>query len=126
VIHDIGIDIVKIERIRNAVEKWGQRFTGRVFSHNEIQFCLTRHDPFPCLAARFAAKEALLKSVEEGIFNDLREIIVLNYDSGKPYIKVQGKLENLLNQKGIGRIHLSLSHEKEYAVAMVVAEKQKK
>ncbi|HLC16157.1 MAG TPA: holo-ACP synthase [Thermodesulfovibrionia bacterium] len=122
-IYGIGVDIVKIERIRKAVERQSQKFLARVFTENEIDFCYKRSDPYQAFAARFAAKEALLKSVGKGILNPLLDIDIRNLDTGKPYIHLSGKLERFFMENKLHPIHLSLSHEKEYAVALVVVEK---
>jgi holo-[acyl-carrier protein] synthase len=123
VIYGIGIDIVKIDRIRKAIERQSKHFLHKVFTDLEIDFCYKRSNPYPSLAARFAAKEALLKSVGKGILNSLMDIEVRNHDSGKPYIYLSGKMKQFFFENKIHTIHLSLSHDKDYAVAMVVIEK---
>jgi len=123
VIYGIGVDIVKIERIRKVIERQSQKFLARVFTKHEIDFCYKRSDPYQSFAARFAAKEALLKSVGKGILNPLLDIEIRNIDTGKPYIHLYGKLERFFSENKLHTIHLSLSHEKEYALALVVVEK---
>lgn len=59
----IGTDIVEISRIKNAVAKWGERFLRKIFTENEISYCYKKKDPFPHLAVRFAAKEAVIKAL---------------------------------------------------------------
>lgn len=122
-IYGIGVDIVKIDRIRKAIERQSKKFLHRVFTKHEIDFCYKRKNPYPSLAARFAAKEALLKSVGKGILNPLLDIEIRNLDSGKPYIYLYGKMKQFFSEKQIHTINLSLSHEKDYAVAMIVVEK---
>lgn len=81
-----------------------------------------RKDPFPSLAARFAAKEACIKAlppVGSVVIADVETAIL---PDGKPYIKAKGKLAEAFEKAGVARAHLSLSHEKEYAVAMVILE----
>jgi len=121
-IYGVGIDLVKIERIKEVTEKWGKRFLERVFTENEISYCYEKKNPYLSLAVRFAAKEALIKAIGSEIPVSLTDIEVVNYGNGKPSIKVHGKLKQFLEGKNIHDIHLSLSHEKEYGVASVVLE----
>jgi holo-[acyl-carrier protein] synthase len=121
-IYGVGIDIVKIERMKEVVEKWGQRFLDRVFTKEEISYCYDKKDPYLSLAARFAAKEALVKAIGSAGPVSLTDIEVVNIDTGKPFIKINGKLEDFFREKSIKRAHLSLSHEHEYGVACVVLE----
>jgi len=120
-IYGIGIDIVKIERMKKVVEKWGNRFLERVFTEGEISYCYEKKEPFLSLAVRFAAKEALIKAVGS-ISVSLRDIEVVNVETGKPLIKVRGKLGDFFQKQLIKNVHLSLSHEYEYGIACVVLE----
>lgn len=122
-IYGIGIDIVKIERMKNVVEKWGQRFLNRVFTKNEISYCYEKKEPYLSLAVRFAAKEALVKAVGSATPVSLTDIEVMNMESGKPLIKVNGKLKDFFDVKSITKAHLSLSHEHDYGVACVLLER---
>ena len=121
-IYGIGIDIVKIDRMKKSVEKWGEKFLERVFTSNEIAYCYEKREPFLSLSVRFAAKEALIKAIGSEISVSLTEIEVMNYGSGRPFINVKGKLEAFFKEKSISSAHLSLSHEHEYGVACVVLE----
>src|SRR4030042_6410925 len=121
-IYGVGIDLVKIERMRQVVEKWGRRFLDRVFTEGEISYCYEKKEPYLSLAVRFAAKEALVKAIGSASPVSLTDIEIVNVDTGKPFIKVNGKLEDFFNDKRIKRAHLSLSHEHEYGVACVVLE----
>jgi holo-[acyl-carrier protein] synthase len=116
----VGTDIVEIIRIRDAVERWGDHFLKKVFSEKEIDYCYSRNDPALHLAARFAAKEACIKALSTSMTGhiSMKDIVVCNDPSGKPSIQVGRK------DTGVGRIklHLSLSHERQYAVATVIAE----
>ena len=122
-IYGIGIDIVKIERMREASERWGRRFLERVFTESEISYCLEKKDPYLSFAVRFAAKEALIKAIGSEIPVSMREMEVVNFGGGKPEIKTSGRLREFFGEKGIAFAHLSLSHEKEYGVACVVLER---
>jgi holo-[acyl-carrier protein] synthase len=122
-IYGIGIDIVKIERMKAVVEKWGQRFLEKVFTDGEIAYCYKRKIPYLSLAVRFAAKEALIKAIGSEIPVSFTDIEVLNANTGKPFLKWGGKVGDFLNANGIRTAHLSLSHEHDYGIACVVLEK---
>ena len=113
----IGIDIIEIERIAKAYRRWGESFLRRVFTEAEISYCLSKHDPAPSLAARFAAKEAAFKALSQAGFRteSWQDISVLLTDNGEPSLKVTGDPEF--------QLHLSLSHSNASAVALVIAEK---
>jgi len=119
-IKGIGIDIVEIDRIRHPVQKWGQKFLQKIFNDSEISYCYKRKNFFQCLAARFAAKEAFIKALSDseswGRAPKLKDIVILNHPSGKPYITVCGALPDQYV------ISLTLSHERHYAIAMVMLE----
>lgn len=121
-IYGIGVDIIKIDRMRKTVERWGEKFLERVFTSNEITYCYEKREPFLSLSVRFAAKEALIKAIGSEISVSLTDIEIMNYGSGRPFIKVKGRLESFFAEKSIRTAHLSLSHEHEYGVACVVLE----
>ncbi len=121
-IYGVGIDLVKIDRMKEVVEKWGQRFLERVFTAGEISYCYEKKNPYLSLSVRFAAKEALIKAIGSAGPVSLTDIEVINVDTGKPFLKINGRLEVFLKEKSIRRAHLSLSHEHEYGVAFVVLE----
>ena len=123
-IYGIGIDIVKIERIKKAHEKWGRRFFEKILTENELAYCFKKQVPYPSLAVRFAAKEALIKAIGAEISVNMKDMEILNDDRGRPSMKVKNNLAEFFREKRIMQTHLSLSHEKEYAVACVVLEKQ--
>ncbi len=121
-IYGIGIDIVKIERMKTAVERWDKRFLERVFTDKEIQYAYQKKDPYRSLSVKFAAKEAFIKAVSALIPISLREIEILNQDNGRPYINVSGRLKDYFEKETIRCAYVSLSHEQEYGVACVVLE----
>lgn len=122
-IHGIGIDLIKIDRLREAAERWGSRFLDRVYTEGELSYCYERKNPYLSLAVRFAAKEALIKAAGPGAPVSMRDIEVVNYGSGKPAIRVWGRLKGFFAEMGIREAHLSLSHEREFGVACVVLER---
>jgi holo-[acyl-carrier protein] synthase len=121
-LHGIGTDIVEIKRIKAAVEKWGDGFLKRIFTENEISYCFKNKNPYPCLAGRFAVKEAFIKALSMPDAVSLSDIEVLNEESGKPLVKLSG---NLAQYSQMFSIHLSLSHERHYSVASVALERLK-
>lgn len=123
-IYGIGIDLIKIERMKEVVDKWGERFLRRVFTENEIKYCYEKKDPWLSLAVRFAAKEAVIKALGARAAIPLTDIEVLNMDNGRPVINAGGSLKGFLSANLIKHIHLSLSHEREYGTACAVLEKQ--
>jgi len=122
VIYGIGIDIVKVERMKSVVEKWGKKFLERVFTEGEISYCYEKKEPYLSLAVRFAAKEALIKAIGPVAPVSLSNIEVINVEKGPPLLRVGGKLNDFLKEKLIKKVHLSLSHEHEYGIACVVLE----
>ncbi len=123
VIHGIGVDIVKVDRIRDAVDRWGERFLRRVFTEHEIAYSYKKKEPYLPLSVRFAAKEAFIKAISAEIHLALTEIEVINRAGGQPFIEVKGRLKTFFDDKSIRHVHLSMSHEHEFGVACVVVEK---
>jgi len=121
-IYGTGIDIVRVQRIREAVERWSDRFLERVFTNDEISYAYKKKDPFLSLSVRFAAKEAFIKALSHDQHVPLTDIEVRNQGNGRPLLELHGRTGELLKQKEIQAVHLSLSHEKEYGVACVVIE----
>ncbi|MEN8262946.1 MAG: holo-ACP synthase [Nitrospirota bacterium] len=122
-IYGIGIDIVKVKRLDDAFEKWGRKFFEKILTDNEIAYSFKKKNPFPSLSVRFAAKEALIKAIGAEISVNMKDIEILNDDRGRPSLKVKNNLAEFFRERRIMHSHLSLSHEKEYAVACVVLEK---
>ncbi len=123
----IGVDLVKISRVENVIRRWGSRFVDRVFTPGEAETCYGRAAPFAAFALRFAAKEAFSKALGLGMGRGLnwQEIEVYNHSSGKPSLRLHGDSSEICSKKGVTGIHLSLSDESEYGIAMVVLESSK-
>ena len=119
-----GIDIVKILRVENLYEKYGEKFLNRVFTKNEIDYCMKKKRFINSLALRFAAKEALLKSFKTGLRDEfkLSEIEILNDDLGAPYFVLHGAVKRHSDGLSVKRHHLSLSDDGDYAIANVILE----
>ncbi len=116
----VGVDIVEIERVERALERWGERFLGRVYTAVEVAFCRGRvHE----LAARFAAKEAVMKALGTGARGVAwREIEVLPNRRGKPLVYLHGRAKERAEEIGLRGLDVSMSHSREYAVAFVVGQ----
>lgn len=123
-IYGIGIDLVDVRRIERVVRRWGPRFVDRVFTDLEKQTSYKRARPYFAFALRFAAKEAFSKALGLGMKEGVkwREIEVFNDKRGKPGIRPLGQTLSICKEKKINGIHLSLSDEKNDAIAMVVLE----
>ncbi|HJZ46034.1 MAG TPA: holo-ACP synthase [Roseiflexaceae bacterium] len=124
-----GIDLIEIERIARAVERWGDRFLGHVFTSAELASYRARP---ASLAARWAAKEAVAKLLGVGLRGlggasrpdhtlAWTEIEILNDTQGRPALKLHGRAGARAQALGLGPIALSLSHTREHAIASVVA-----
>jgi holo-[acyl-carrier protein] synthase len=121
----VGIDAVSIERMRRAADssERGQRFRARVFTEHERSTCQARRDPAECFAARFAAKEAVMKALgAEGISFAFRDIEVTRGESGAPSVVLHGRVAERARELGAGRIHISLTHAEPLALASVIVE----
>ncbi len=124
-IQGIGIDLVENERIEKIIRKWGQKFLQRVFSEGEINYCKRHIQSSINYGARFAAKEAFLKALGIGLGMGvkLREIEVVHDEKGKPDLFLHGEAHLQMAKREINKIHLSLTHTKNYATAIVLLEK---
>ncbi len=107
------------------IARWGNRFVDRVFSPGEVEYCHKRALPAMHYAARFAAKESFLKSLGIGLGMglSLQEIEVVNDQRGKPEVRLRGRAEGILHHLGVSAAHLSLSHTRHSATAVVILEK---
>lgn len=117
-----GIDIVETGRIRDSLEKFGDRFLNRVFLPGEVAYCHSMKFPALHLATRFAAKEAISKAFGTGIGKQLgwRDLEICRRGSGEPYVALHGKGAELAKVRGVTGLFVSLSHCKEYAAAQAV------
>jgi len=122
----IGVDMVDVDRIQAALERRGARFAERAFTEAEIAYCQRSQCPERRFAARFAAKEAVMKALGRGWFQGMpfKEIEVTRDDRGVPGIRLSGETAELAAQLGVTDMHLSITHEQRSAVAFVVAEKR--
>ena len=117
-----GVDIIEISRVKQVLERYGQRFLDRVYTAGEIAYCRGRA---PNLAARFAAKEATMKALGTGVRGvGWKDIEVVRHESGAPSVLLHGRGKRRAQQLGVREISLSLSHSREYAVAFVVIQRE--
>lgn len=116
---EIGVDIIEVSRIKDAVKKWNNKFLNRIFTEKEQKFCEARKNKFQSYAGKFAVKEALLKAFGTGLSQNIKwkDIEIIGDKKGKPKVNVFGKAKKLVRGR---EILLSISHTKEYAVAFVI------
>ncbi len=118
--HSVGVDIIEIGRIEKAIERWGLRFLRRIYTEAELRLY---HNKPSRLAGRFAGKEAVMKTLGTGARGvGWREIEILSDRRGKPLVFLYGKAQNRAEELGLGKLAISLSDSREYAVAFVVGE----
>lgn len=124
-IHGVGVDIVEVERIRKAILKYGDKFVRRIFTADEIAHCNGKADMCLRYAARFAAKEAAFKSLRGQWRKGMRwlDFETLGKESTPPSLRLTGGAAAMRQDAEVTTLHLSISHNRHYAVAVVVAEK---
>ena len=116
--HYIGTDIIEIARVRQTIERWGERFLQRVYTVQELAMYDNRAHS---LAACFAGKEACMKVLGTGARGVAwREIEILHHHSGKPFITLHNRAKKQAESMGIREIDISLSHSREYATATAI------
>ncbi len=120
-----GIDIIEVDRIKNSIQKYSDRFKKKIFTQKEIDYCHSQADPAKHFAARFAVKEAVLKCFGTGMTGGIlwKDIEVDKLNSGQPIINLHGNGKKLFNQLNLKHIHVSITHDKTYAAAHAIAEK---
>lgn len=118
----VGVDLTEVERIRSAHLKHGAAFLDKIFTPAEQTLCLAKADPYPSLAARFAAKEAASKAFGTGIGAELAltSVSVLNGPAGEPVVELDAKAQALLAVRGGTRLLISLTHTDTLAQAFAV------
>jgi holo-[acyl-carrier protein] synthase len=122
-IFGIGIDVVEIERIASAISRHGEPFLARLFTAAERKYCEAQKNPALHFAARFAAKEAVSKSLGTGIGESAGwlDLEVTRDDSGAPRLVLHGVAAEFARKNGITDVSISLCHAREYAAANAVA-----
>ncbi|HCJ12420.1 MAG TPA: holo-[acyl-carrier-protein] synthase [Opitutae bacterium] len=117
----IGTDIIEIDRIRGAYERYGKLFLDRIFTEEEQAYALSKKNPFPSLAVRFAAKEAVAKAFGCGIGPELhwKSISIRTAPNGRPTVLLDPQAQALLTALGGTEVLISLSHT--HVLAQAVA-----
>jgi holo-[acyl-carrier protein] synthase len=120
-IQGIGIDIIEVERIRDASRRWGSRFEQRVYTQQELTYCGDTPSRYWRLAARFAAKEATLKALGTGLTTGMRwqDVEIRSNTVGKPELVLHGEVQRCAQERNINSTFVSMSHTNDYAVAQV-------
>jgi holo-[acyl-carrier protein] synthase len=123
-VRGIGIDIVKVERIVQSIERFGQRLEARLFTESELEYCRRQKDPLPHLAARFAAKEAAFKAIGTGLSGGVgwKQAEVIQPGGQQPRLALHGAALERFHSLGCNASHLTLTHDGGFAVACVVIE----
>jgi holo-[acyl-carrier protein] synthase len=114
----IGVDLIEIERIRGALERYGRSFTDRCFTPAERAYCDAKHNPAQHYAGRFAAKEAVGKALGSGVRFTWKEIEI--HGRPKPGVRLSGRTATWAEKVGAGRIDVSMTHSRELAAAVAV------
>lgn len=124
-IYGIGIDLVENDRMEKIIRKWDRKFLNRIFSAGEVEYCSKHVQSSIHYGARFAAKESFLKALGMGLGEGVRmnEIEVINDKNGKPFLALSGEAKVQIAKREITRLHLSLTHTRQYASAIVLLEK---
>ena len=119
-----GVDLAEVDRIRASIERYGTRFTGRVFTEREAAYAERKANKYERYAARFAAKEAGMKALGTGWNGGIRwrDLEVANLPSGRPTLALHGVAREVADRLGVQAIHVSLTHTSGHALAYVVLE----
>ena len=120
----IGNDIVEVSRVEGETARLGPEFLQQVFTPAEIEYCERRRRKYESYAARFAAKEAFLKALGTGGRDGItwQEIEIVLDGRGRPDLALRGRAKELADERGVTGVHVSLSHSRELAAAVVVLE----
>lgn len=121
-IYGIGTDIVETERIKKAIDNYGEKFLNRIYTPNEQEYCNSfNHTKYVHYAVRFAAKESFSKAIGTGITKEFKfkEIAVENEKNGKPFVVLTGELKE---KYGHLMAHISLSHTDNNSLAYIILE----
>lgn len=123
-IHGTGVDIIEISRIKKSMDRYAGKFEEKIFTPQEIEYCRSKADPCKHFAGRFAAKEAILKSLGTGMAQGIswKDMEILNRETGAPVLQITGGGKAVFDSLNLKNIHISISHNQLYAIAQAVAE----
>jgi len=121
----LGIDLLEVQRMERALKRRGQRFLRRVFTGDERQACRAAGGGAWRWAARFAAKEAILKALGTGWSGGLgwHQVEILRADNGRPHVRLSGMAQKTARSLGGDLCHVSLTHQKSHAAAVAILER---
>ncbi len=124
-IFGVGTDIVKLERVERSLLRHGDKFAERILSSSELEEYAKKKNKATFLAKRFAAKESISKALGTGMRQgiDFKQLIISNDELGKPRVQLESHAKDWAVKHRINSIHLSISDEKDAAIAFTVAEK---
>ncbi|NBU98129.1 MAG: holo-[acyl-carrier-protein] synthase [Spirochaetia bacterium] len=119
---NVGNDLIENSRIREALEKFGERFLEKVFTPSEIEYCMKKKDPIPHLSARFSCKEAFIKAIDlpDGVSIDFREIELSGSNFGKKKLSLFGKAKEFYLSQGFSEHTVSVTHTETVSGAVVI------
>jgi holo-[acyl-carrier protein] synthase len=119
-----GVDLAEVDRIRQSVERFGERFVNRIYTEREIAYVERKANRFERYAARFAAKEAGMKALGTGWRRGIqwKDFEVVNLSSGRPTLALHGEAEKIARQLGVTSVQLSLTHTAKDGLAYVIFE----
>ena len=118
----VGVDIVQVDRIAKNIEK--QKFLDKIYTNGEKEYLMKKNFSYQTAAGLFAAKEAVSKSLGTGILGfSITDIEIIKDEFDKPEILLHNNALKIAENKGISKINISISHEKDYAIAFAIAER---
>ena len=120
----VGIDLVEVDRVRDSLDRLGERFARRILLSSEYDYCFGHRDPATHVAARFAAKEAVSKAFGTGIGAEIGwlDIEVVRNDCGSTRVQLHGAGAALFKRRGARTLHLNLTHTARHASAVAILE----
>ena len=119
---NVGNDLIENSRIKDALDKFGDRFLEKVFTPSEIEYCMKKKDPIPHLSARFSCKEAFIKAIDlpDGVSIDFREIELSGSNFGKKKLSLFGKAKEFYLSQGFSEHSVSVTHTETVSGAVVI------
>jgi holo-[acyl-carrier-protein] synthase len=122
-VQSIGVDIVEIDRMTRVINRWGDKFLKKILTPVEYEYCINKSGQSASVAARFAVKEALYKALPPAIQpgTGWLDVEVMNDKTGRPSVTCLGSLQHITDNY---HVHVSISHSRRSAVAMIVLEKR--
>lgn len=120
----LGTDLIEIERVQQSLDRFGERFMQKIFTEGEIAYCQRKKQAAESFASRFAAKEAAAKALGTGISRGIawKEIEVRREAGERPTLHLNGRAAERAAAMGVRHFHLSLTHSRQVAMAVVIAE----